>query len=330
VYFAPFANLAFDNTTTDFSPNSGFPGGYALTPQHLNDLTAQGLYPRDLTSLVGVPTILDFAHIAASYSGQFVAIDGIDVTPGDIQNYKQETKNLSYAQLPRSTGAFYPIIYSVTPDGIFVADPDLGENLITPSPNDDTFPTLAQLNPNLKKSVVPFVQAGDYFGFKLESGAHTVHFGATSVGQDITYNVLNEVKGTNQDNTLRGTDSNDYINGRNGKDQLLGFGGDDLIIGGNGKDWIDGGKGNDELWGEEGKDTFIFKQGYGKNTIFDFERGETIQINGFSSNPSVTDITLLSGSKATQIQFNTDDILILVSVKSHDLSINLSAGKIAL
>ncbi len=335
VYFAPFANQLVDNTTVDSSPEAGFPGGYAFTEQHLSDLSARGLNPRDPSSVLGqeegsLPTLLDLARfVADTFTEQFVKIDGNDVTPANIQEYRQETDNtLNYLELPRSTG-----VLSTGEDfnnPVIVADPDLGKHLDDKDPSNDKFPTLAEINPSLEEFVVPFVQAGDYFGVKLGSGAHTLQFGAaTAFGpQDVTYNILNPIEGKNRKDILIGTRENDYIDGKSGRDTLLGFWGDDLLVGGKGEDWLDGGFGKDELWGDEGKDTFIFKQGYGEDTIFDLESGEIVKLNWFSDYIK-EDITLY-GSASTKIIFNNHDILSIVGVQSGDLVVDLGKKIITL
>ena len=344
VYFAPFANQLVDNTTEDSSPDSEFPGGYALTPKHLDDLSDQDppLNPRDpsifLKEVLGfdvepgeTPTLLDAARFVIDnlVTEQFVLIDGEDVTPSNIEDFRQETqKKLSYDKLPRHTG-----VRSGDPEKTFLADPDLGENLDNKDPSDDKFPTLAEIkNSSSEEFVVPFVQAGDYFGFELDSGAHTVQFGADfgpqqvpgQPNQDVTYNILNPIIGTDEKDTLTGTPKSDYIDGGNGKDFLLGKARDDLILGGNGRDTIDGGIGDDELWGDNDKDTFIYKKGYGEDTIFDFQVGEVVEIAGFESF-EILDIFLDSGLNAAEIKFNNDDdtTLTFVGVQSNDLFVDL-------
>jgi Ca2+-binding RTX toxin-like protein len=335
VYFAPFSNQLVDNTTDNFSPDSPFPGGYALTDRNLNDLLDRGLQPRDPSGLLGeadgtLPTLLDVAgYIANFIDGQFVQIDGIDRTPGNLEDYRQETDDsLSYDQLPRATGAFYISVYG-SGDNFFVADPDLGENLDNDDFSDDIFPTFADLDPSLKKAVLPFVQAGDYFGVELCADTRTIQFGSDSFGQDATYNILNPVDGTNGKDDLIGTPENDYLDGKNGADSLLGVAGDDLLIGGNGKDVLDGGLGSDELWGDRGNDLFVYAPGYGTDKIFDLEPGEVVNIQGFTASPTLTDITLPSGVNATEIHFNTQDILTLVDVASSNVLVDLAQGTIS-
>ncbi len=56
---------------------------------------------------------------------------------------------------------------------------------------------------------------------------------------------------------------------------LQGAGGDDKIVAGAGDDIIDGGRGADYLEGAAGDDTFIFEDGFGRDTVIGGETGET-------------------------------------------------------
>ncbi len=112
------------------------------------------------------------------------------------------------------------------------------------------------------------------------------------------------------------------------KDTLTGKGGDDLILGGNDKDTIDGGTGSDELWGDNGKDTFIYKKGYGEDTIFDFSEDEIVKLRGFEEfddddfEDLIQDITLPSGENAAEINFGNDDVLKIIGVPADNLEID--------
>jgi hypothetical protein len=188
------------------------------------------------------------------------------------------------------------------------------------------------------QTVAPAVADGYWFAYDTASFAqnesHTVNFiGDYADGGfilNVTYNILNQIEGTNGKDNLNGTKGNDYIDGGDGPDKLMGLKGDDLIVGGDGADVIDGGKGNDELWGDGGLDTFIFKRNYGNDKIFDFEPGEVIEIKGFSEIPDPVDIDLPSGVSAAQIDFGQGDTLTFVNVASDDLSVNLPDGTITL
>ena len=114
------------------------------------------------------------------------------------------------------------------------------------------------------------------------------------------------VNATDKDSPLRtiyGTDGSEYmisiyddgVNkvGQAGDDQLVGSKGNDSLYGGNGNDRmtglagddvLDGGEGNDFLYGDAGNDTYIFRRGYGKDTIGDDKGNNVINIVGHSKN----------------------------------------------
>ncbi|MDJ0589137.1 MAG: hypothetical protein QNJ72_03960 [Pleurocapsa sp. MO_226.B13] len=214
------------------------------------------------------------------------------------------------------------------PSIVMVADPDLGDNLEDEDPTNDEFPILADINPEFEDFVVTFVQVGDYFGLELDQGAQTVEFGATFENgggqQDITYNILNSIEGTDGTDLLFGTDNGDFIDGKGGADVLLGLNGDDLVLGGDGRDVISGGRGSDEMWGDADKDLFIYSRGFEKDAIFDLEVGEKVVVFGFSEvdDSEIVDVTLASGVTATEVRFNDTDILTIVGVQSNNLSID--------
>lgn len=94
--------------------------------------------------------------------------------------------------------------------------------------------------------------------------------------------------GTQGSDELVGGDGNDVLNGFAGADHLVGGAGDDILRGGSGDDILDGGAGNDTLdggsgndileggagddilKGGSGNDVFVFKAGFGRDTITDF------------------------------------------------------------
>ncbi|HXT32344.1 MAG TPA: M10 family metallopeptidase C-terminal domain-containing protein, partial [Vicinamibacterales bacterium] len=66
---------------------------------------------------------------------------------------------------------------------------------------------------------------------------------------------------------LSGGAENDTLAGGDGNDYVFGDAGDDTITGGAGNDNLTGGLGNDKLDGGRGVDTFMFQDGWGKDTI---------------------------------------------------------------
>lgn len=70
-----------------------------------------------------------------------------------------------------------------------------------------------------------------------------------------------------------GTSNNDTLLGWASYDNIDGGAGNDVINGNNGEDRIVGGAGNDTLTGGSGSDIFIFRDGFGFDTVTDFAVG---------------------------------------------------------
>ena len=86
------------------------------------------------------------------------------------------------------------------------------------------------------------------------------------------------VRGGVGDDTLDGGYGYDALDGSLGNDLIYGGAGDffDILRGQEGNDLLDGGAGGDVLDGGAGKDTFVFKAGFGGDTVTDFKRGEDV------------------------------------------------------
>ncbi|MCF3638498.1 calcium-binding protein [Rhizobium sp. TRM95111] len=82
------------------------------------------------------------------------------------------------------------------------------------------------------------------------------------------------LKGGGGGDTVNGGKGSDTLYGQAGADKLLGGADADTLLGGNGGDTLDGGAGKDTLTGGSGDDTFVFKKGYGNDTITDFDGGQ--------------------------------------------------------
>jgi len=126
--------------------------------------------------------------------------------------------------------------------------------------------------------------------------------------------------GDASDNTIGGLGGDDIIDGGAGNDRLIGAAGDDMLFGGDGDDiliaqegadTLDGGAGadrliggtdddiiiggsdNDLLLGQTGADTFIFGDAHGADRIVDFEQGvDLIEFDGTSGVTSFGDLTI--------------------------------------
>jgi len=75
--------------------------------------------------------------------------------------------------------------------------------------------------------------------------------------------------GNGQD-LLDGGEGDDTLSGGNGDDTLDGGESNDTLNGGNGADILKGGASDDSLAGGSGADAFVFKPGFGHDTITDF------------------------------------------------------------
>ena len=92
---------------------------------------------------------------------------------------------------------------------------------------------------------------------------------------------VENVIGTNQDDTIVGGKTGNNIDGGAGNDWIISNAGDDVVNGGTGNDSLEGGAGYDTLTGGTGNDTFVFEtiKDLGKTTskldvITDFTAGE--------------------------------------------------------
>jgi serralysin len=99
--------------------------------------------------------------------------------------------------------------------------------------------------------------------------------------------------GEGDEDSLYGGGGNDRLKGGGQSDDIFGDGGNDKIFGGSGKDVLEGGKGDDELTGGNGADDFIFANGFGNDTIMDFDannNGEDINLSAVTSIKNFNDL----------------------------------------
>jgi Ca2+-binding RTX toxin-like protein len=100
------------------------------------------------------------------------------------------------------------------------------------------------------------------------------------IGQEIENLTLLGHKNIN--GTGNGLDN--MLLGNSGDNKLAGMDGTDTIMGRAGNDRLDGGLGADMLTGGQGSDTFIFKTGYGHDTVTDFQNGhDHIDLSGWAA-----------------------------------------------
>ena len=100
-------------------------------------------------------------------------------------------------------------------------------------------------------------------------------------------------------NLVVGSDDDTTILGGKGKDSLTGASGDD---------YLRGGKGKDTIYGDNGNDTFFYGKGDGKDVIFGFEDGDTLNLTGITNitgkvNAADTEVYIKAGSTNKAITF---------------------------
>jgi Ca2+-binding RTX toxin-like protein len=118
---------------------------------------------------------------------------------------------------------------------------------------DDTF----QIQNFATTRVIDGGAGGDFLMFNVTSGgfASGVFFDLGKGTQAVAPGVIVTV--TNVEN-LRGSQGNDTLLGDMSANRLEGVQGDDWLYGGGGDDWLDGGEGNNVLNGAEGVDTVFY------------------------------------------------------------------------
>jgi len=79
---------------------------------------------------------------------------------------------------------------------------------------------------------------------------------------DATVTNIQNIIGSQADDTLIGNDMNNIIYGMGGDDIIKGMGGNNILVGGDGDDLLYGGKGTD---------IFIFEDNWGHDTLYDYE-----------------------------------------------------------
>ena len=135
------------------------------------------------------------------------------------------------------------------------------------------------------------------------------------IGADATsiQGILTAATGNKEfrDTIVIGTDSDD--------DHLTTASGDDILRGRKGNDVLEGGEGNDRLFGGNGNDVFVFNTGDGQDTIMDFDAthagGQDLIRADFED---VIDI--YRDGKNTVIDFDNGDTLTLIGIKPNQIN----------
>ena len=145
----------------------------------------------------------------------------------------------------------------------------------------------------------------------------------TQAAQGDTYLSVENLYGSNFNDTLTGDQGNNTLWGASGNDRLIGAGGNDQLQGMNGNDLLNGGFGNDIMTGGSGADTFIFATG--ADRITDFSTGEDTQRldqdlwNGidYSVEDVIAQFASVAGS-STVLDFGDGDVLTVEGITNPD------------
>ena len=161
-----------------------------------------------------------------------------------------------------------------------------------------------------------------------------------------TYNSIENLKGSDYDDTLIATDDDNFIWADEGDDIVLGLEGDDTIYGGAGDDQLYGNEGDDVLVGDigadsafgdegedridlgdgddyaeggSGNDTFVFRSGLGNDYIADFQGGagasDIIELQGMGiSSYAQLQAYMSEWNGTTYIDFDANNSITLEGV----------------
>ncbi|MQQ08315.1 S8 family serine peptidase [Epibacterium sp. SM1979] len=110
--------------------------------------------------------------------------------------------------------------------------------------------------------------------------------------------------------TLDGGRGNDRLVGGAGADDLNGGVGRDRLIAGTGADTLAGGRGNDTLTGGRGADQFNYAEGWGDDTITDFNVGAGDVLDFSDTDLSFSDLTIAAQGDDVLVSVGNDSILL--------------------
>ncbi|MEM6322469.1 MAG: calcium-binding protein [Pseudomonadota bacterium] len=125
--------------------------------------------------------------------------------------------------------------------------------------------------------------------------------------------------------SLFGGDGDDDIGGGTGNEILSGDDGDDIIVGFAGFDTIEGGAGNDTLEGRFNADTFVYDDGFGNDTITDFDANNINERIDFTQHSAVNnfgDLTVAQQGGNTLITVSAGQTILLEGVAAGDIAAN--------
>ncbi len=120
------------------------------------------------------------------------------------------------------------------------------------------------------------------------------------------------LEGGEGNDRLRGSLDGDILRGGAGDDRLSGDADADTLDGGDGNDMLLGGDGDDHLSGGEGIDLFVFRNGWGADTVSDFanDGSEKLNLRAISDLSEFTQLTITDGAEGALVSFAGNSILL--------------------
>ncbi|MEP3891566.1 MAG: calcium-binding protein [Hellea sp.] len=137
-----------------------------------------------------------------------------------------------------------------------------------------------------------------------------------------TFANIENIYGSDFDDSLTGDSGNNIIIGRGGNDMLFGAGGADRLIGGIGNDVLDGGTGNDLLVGQSGADHYVFTgDNFGNDVISGWINDvETIELKDLTNTSSFDDLVFTQVRDVVTISFDEAGVTGSIKVTGADIS----------
>jgi serralysin len=126
-----------------------------------------------------------------------------------------------------------------------------------------------------------------------------------------TFNSIEDLLGSQSDDTILGDDNANDLFGYYGDDIIFGRGGNDILRGNDGADQLNGGAGNDILLGGADVDTFYFDgTDFGMDRIIDFDiTSETIDLTAYAG-LTFGDLTIGDVGGRAEVSFAFGDIVL--------------------
>lgn len=116
---------------------------------------------------------------------------------------------------------------------------------------------------------------------------------------------LDPLWGGDGNDSLHGGSGDDLLIGGNGNDRLIDTTGNDTLNGAAGDDHLEARLGNDHMTGGLGADTFVFQDGFGTDTIGDFDLSTPLERIDLTAVTLISNFADLQAHHMTQIGNHT-------------------------